>query len=407
MTRRHFPSWHVSGRVIALAGLIAAVSAPAADTSADDAAISRFYWPYAALAADVYSTEGVGDARLALVLGSSWIRTELRASKDLDAQARLALVDSASVDPIGETADEALMSAEDLRDRLEELASEENLSIDEVPKQPDDCEYRKGRPPAVPVHEAIREFKWERVEEFSKYSRGRAWRLFVPDLAIDVWRRPMRAQSSAVAVEYAIVYRGTTGSGGWLSNLRGLTAFTPVIWDQYNQALRATEGIVKQIAFLHGFSDRLFRRTVPTEVAITSVGHSLGAGIASYVYYRLPQIGGVIGFDPSPIDGASLIPLDGREGVMRAKKWPSPVVAQRNDPATMFLLHEDGEILGRLAPCRDGPLWGAEGGPTIRCEKVNFSRGNWFRQHNMAQLACKLFLASRAANTPDGVLARQ
>jgi hypothetical protein len=61
----------------------------------------------------------------------------------------------------------------------------------------------------------------------------------------------------------------------------------------------------------------------------------------------------------------------------------------------MHLLFEDGEFISQIAPCHSGPIWGAEGGPWVRCERVNFSRGNTFRQHNMAQLACKLFLATR------------
>ncbi|WP_348755020.1 hypothetical protein, partial [uncultured Aquincola sp.] len=60
--------------------------------------------------------------------------------------------------------------------------------------------------------------------------------------------------------------------------------------------------------------------------------------------------------------------------------------------AAIFQMHEEGEVLSRFSGCTPGPLWGAEGGPGVHCDVVNLSRGSWIRQHNMAQMACKLAL---------------
>jgi hypothetical protein len=59
---------------------------------------------------------------------------------------------------------------------------------------------------------------------------------------------------------------------------------------------------------------------------------------------------------------------------------------------TIFMLSEYGEMVTKLAPCESGPIWGEEGGPVIACSTVNLSRGSPFRQHNMPQLACKLYV---------------
>jgi hypothetical protein len=70
-------------------------------------------------------------------------------------------------------------------------------------------------------------------------------------------------------------------------------------------------------------------------------------------------------------------------------------MAQRADQGgkpTIFLLSEYGEMVTRLAPCESGPIWGEEGGPIVSCSSVNLSHGSPFRQHNMPQLACKLYV---------------
>jgi pimeloyl-ACP methyl ester carboxylesterase len=171
-------------------------------------------------------------------------------------------------------------------------------------------------------------------------------------------------------------------------------------------------------------------------VLITTVGHSLGAGLARYIYLQIPQVTRVVGFDPSPIDGSSMVAVQDRPFVMTGRKPKqgesaddlavasaqvfrgelietamrtesggrkpqSSMKAGRRQPvdhdpiapgAAIFMLHERGEILSLFAPCQSGEIWGSEGGPRVACHVVNWSSGNPFRQHNMAELACRMSL---------------
>jgi len=195
-----------------------------------------------------------------------------------------------------------------------------------------------------------------------------------------------------------------------VSNLQALTAFTPLVWDQYRQSIKATQELVRQIQNLHNLSDRLFSRTTTTQVRITAVGHSLGGGLASYVFLRVSDITRVVAFNPSPVNGSSKFsPLQmSAEKHRRGIRDRDSVQSNRRQPidhdprapdAAMFTLYEEGDILTRLFGCHNGPIWGAEGGPVVRCDSVNFSYGNNVHQHNMPQLACKLFLAKSGKAT--------
>jgi hypothetical protein len=268
------------------------------------------------------------------------------------------------------------------------------------------------------------------VPELEKYARARGWSIFVPDLKLDVWRRNRDTDGGLPTIEYAIVYRGTTGSGGWLSNLRVLTGFTPLIYDQYLQARESTQSIINQVMFLHSTSDKLLGQK--TRVLFTAVGHSLGAGIANYVYYVSPRITRVVGFDPSPIDGGGTIPLEAREAVMEAKaislrkqvprfSWTLEEMRAQverdtqprvkgdrrmidEDPrypgTSIFMLYERGEILSRIAPCQSGPMWG-QTGPKVSCNVVDLLKGDPISQHSMDELACSLHrIAQRPGEPP-------
>lgn len=388
---------------------------------------SAFYWQYAPLAANVYDTKGIVDDQISLALASPWLRREVRDSGDTDVRfryeyftehGRSALDQDGRIrQKCGETAaatlagpDNAVRSAEERCKTTQDVEAEVEQESLRKKRQPnsfdmaeptsaEDCKFRDGRPPAVPLRAAMKAFGWEQVPELHKPSTARGWSIFVPDLAIDVWRRPREPVGAARTVEYAIVYRGTVGSGGIVSNFRALTSVTSFIWDQYSQARQATEGIINQIYQLHGLSDRLFGRDVKTRILVTAVGHSLGAGLASYVFYKVPQITRVVGFDPTPFDGSALISLDQRPSVMESKR---NVDHDPRDPAAaIFLLYEKGEAISQVAHCYSGPIWGLEGGPNVRCETVNFSDGSWLRQHSMSQLACNLYLNSQAV-LPQG-----
>jgi hypothetical protein len=389
----------------------------APSTAQSDKEKADFYWPYAALAADVYRTRGEVDSHIATALASPWLRNEVESFGSPAAQDRFRKLGypeaevlyrerlrekckaeklaagAAEADDVQTPACqfEALSRADAERVQTESL-NEPNRFVPTEPKSKEDCEYTRRQQPMVPIDTLSTEYGWMRVPELQRQTSVRSWSIFVPELAIDVWRRPRPMAGNTPVMEYAIVYRGTVGGGGWVSNFRGLTAMLPFVWDQYRQALQATESLISQIDRLHTVGDELLGRKQPTQLLFTAVGHSLGGGLAQYLHLRLHRITRVVAFDPSPIDGSSTIPLDKRPAVTdsgRRRFHLDP----RDDRATVHVLFEDGEFISELAPCHTGPVWGDEGGPWVRCERVNFSHGNTFRQHNMAQLACKLYLA--------------
>jgi hypothetical protein len=386
-------------RLVRLSSLLclAALAACAAGTAHLDRVpldqeveIAAFYWPYAALAAKVYASGGTVDRDAAVLAGSSWLRAEVADSTDpavrqrLREQLRPAAANGAAHDP------------------------------EDTPHDEDDCSStRSGRPVPVGLDRAREEQRWEVVAELQRNVYPRGWSIHVPGLAIDVWRRPREADDGKPSFEYAIVYRGTQGPGGWVSNFRPLSAVTPFVWDQYHQALQATEDLVRQIRRLHTLGDVVLGRPQPTRVLITAVGHSLGGGLANYVLLRIPEITRVVNFDPSPVDGASLFtpgPVSDAEQAegRHDRRW---VTASRTQPfdsderapgVAIYSLYEKGEILTGLFGCHSGPLWGSEGGPVRLCEAVDLSRGSAVAQHDMDQLACKLYLVSHPPSAHAG-----
>ena len=388
---------------------------------------AEFYWPYAALAAEVYQTRGETDVNTAVALASPWLREQVLKHGNDTQKTRyrnMRFPEAASlfreglesrclderkqlgVDAQDPNQPQSCMDQDDARRATEEATAtalaEPNRSTDNEPAGQEDCKYSPDHEPRVPVKKVADEQGWSRVHELHKQTAARGWRLFVPELAIDVWRRERSSQDKPLEMEYAIVYRGTVGGGGWVSNLRGLTAMIPFVWDQYRQAAIATDAIIDQVLRLHALADSLLGRDKPTALRFTAVGHSLGGGLAQYIYLRTPRITRVVAFDPSPINGASLIPFEGRakvtEGGRRFVDFDP-----RDKMAAMHLLYEKGEIISLVAPCHSGPLWGDEGGPWILCESVNYAHGNTFHQHNMAQLACRLYVTQRDKAKPAGV----
>jgi pimeloyl-ACP methyl ester carboxylesterase len=275
-----------------------------------------------------------------------------------------------------------------------------------APASADECLARKGWVPPVALDLAREEHRWEPVPELQRALQPRGWSLFVPGLALDVWRRPRESEDGTPTFEYAIVYRGTDGTGGWVSNFRPVSALTPFVWDQYHQALQATSDLVRQIYRLHAVGDEILERGRGTRVLITAVGHSLGGGLASYVMLRIPEITRVVNFKASPIDGAALFspqelsaaeqrnsPYKARSSVTRRTL---PYDSDAHAPAAaIYSLYEQGEALTSLVGCHPGPLWGAEGGPVRVCEAVDLSHNSAIRQHDMNQLACMLYLKGR------------
>lgn len=272
-----------------------------------------------------------------------------------------------------------------------------NRFVSDKPSTEIDCNYDPKKPaslrePKVPVH-LLDEEGWRQVPELHKETHANGWRLFIPELAIDVWRKSEVVQGAPV-IEYAIVFRGTTGGGGIWSNLRGMVfMFEPFVWDQYRQARRATIALIDQIDRLHKISDHLNKRAISqsTKIRYTTVGHSLGGGLAVYIHLREPRVSRSVTFNGSPIDGASTLAIPRRPQVQSNAALVARPPETGVPVAQMYRLNEVGEPLSGAFPCQSGPIWGAEGGPLVQCDRANLSDGGVFHQHNMAQLSCKLF----------------
>ncbi|HEX5686006.1 MAG TPA: hypothetical protein VFY73_18425 [Ideonella sp.] len=318
------------------------------------------------------------------------------------------------------------------------------LAASPWPKNIADCDADETNRPVLPFIDDLKLAGWQEEVQIERYALSRDWRLFVPGLGIEVWSRGSASRQPTVGSgcdpkhapcvsagsrkEYAIVFRGTADAGGWFSDFRLITALLPLVWDQYQQARVSAQQIVEQIRIqelaiwlgktnghsggansLKNLND--FNAIFPD---ITAVGHSLGAGLAKYVYYEVPEINRVVGFNPSPVDGSrTVVKVDDRPRIMYEKclrrhaenectveKSAYPATDERG--ADMFFLFERGEFLTAVAPCISGSHWGNSGDPVSWCQEVDFKRTNWrrvlfsmFEQHSMGALTCRLALISK------------
>jgi hypothetical protein len=410
----------------AAAALLCAGPAPAEEVSPQ--ARAAFYSEYAALAADVYITGGRVDKLVPMALASPWLRRQVKDAPDDATRARYEALAANTREALREEDAEAMSRV------APRAASKAQLNAAPVPA-PESTPPTTAPPPAPPLATQAtpgtyrapqndadcdrvdapiglvpvkKDFGWERLPELHRQTSARGWSVFVPDLAMDVWRRERAPDGVRPVYEYAIVYRGTDGAGGWFSNMRGLFANTPMVWDQYRQAADSTRDTLDLIENLHELTDSIFGRTdesARSKLLVTTVGHSLGAGIAKYIYLRDKRVTRVVGFNPSPIDGSSQVLVDDRPFVDAGRP---PIDGDPRFPGVaMFMLYEHGEVLNRVSGgCPQGPVWGDEGGPLMHCESVNLSHGNWVRQHGMRPLACKLQLATRSGAPAPATTAR-
>lgn len=373
----------------------------------DGQCIAGFYLPYAALAADVYRTRGAAIERLQLVVNDDLIQ-RITNGKGITREEVSSLYTRARTQQC--QASQPCLGEIREPDKVKEIfnAGDEGFE-DAVPQQDSQCDDRSSARPKVPIKEAAREFGWERARELEKYAFTREWRIFVPDFAIEVWRRIRKDPVAVGQQEYALVFRGTAGYGGWFSNLRPITALLPGFWDHYKQAEASARRIVEQIYMIEflryewqlgqaragvGPPPRSDAIELPL---ITMVGHSLGAGLARYAYLRVPEATRVVGFNPSPVDGGhTLFPLAARERFTQGRRQDpgefcvAPGTPLPSESPSMFFLHEKGDALTEIAPCFSGPEWGSEGGPVALCQGVDLSHGSALRQHAMNIMACRL-----------------
>lgn len=91
-----------------------------------------------------------------------------------------------------------------------------------------------------------------------------------------------------------VAFRGTWGFKDWIyGNLHWLTRFLPME-DQYSNARRAMEQILK----------RFSRTASGAPVQFYATGHSLGGGLAQHALYSYPRsVRQVFAFDPSSVTG--------------------------------------------------------------------------------------------------------
>lgn len=377
----------------------------------DPDCLACFYLPYAVLAADVYRTRGAATERVQLVLNDNLVRS-ITKGRDFTQDKLTEMYANARKRQCPDTPASGGAKREPRPNCLGVVADPEVLQaitnagdedfIDKVPDESAQCDDRRGTKPMVPITQAAKDFGWERAREIEKYAFTRSWRIFVPDFAIEVWRRERQDDAALGRLEYAVVFRGTAGSGGWFSNLRPITALVPGFWDHYRQALASTRRIVEQIYMIEVLREMTKNPNSKELIQlplITLVGHSLGAGLARYAYLKVPEATRVIGFNPTPVDGGhTLIPYPERESLMTDRRQDPGLACQASGLAeatpapSMYFLHEIGEALTELAPCFPGPEWGAEGGPVAHCQSVNLSHGPALRQHAMNIMACRLSL---------------
>jgi pimeloyl-ACP methyl ester carboxylesterase len=115
-------------------------------------------------------------------------------------------------------------------------------------------------------------------------------------LYFEVWERALPD-----AVEVAVVFRGTHEWKDWWSNLRWVTRFIPIGWDQYDLTRSEIVKVVSRAKQRH--------RTVQ----MVTAGHSLGGGLAQQAAYAHPEITHVYAFDSSPVTGFRSVPQPARD----------------------------------------------------------------------------------------------
>ncbi len=218
---------------------------------------------------------------------------------------------------------------------------------------------------------------WVRLFDFDRHPPAKGFRVFVPGFYVEVWVKDYvkSDENPEPYVEYAIVFRGTQGGGGWFSNLRYITGLIPIFHDQYKQAKSIFPRIMDQIEL----REREFNKQgEKRERKITLVGHSLGAGLALYVAFNNKGVTKIIGFNPSLITGASFVPQE-------------TIKTNLENVKEVDFIYENSEILHFFESCKEGDLLN-ENNPNLKigCYKVNLLGGTIFNQHDMGPMACRL-----------------
>jgi hypothetical protein len=199
----------------------------------------------------------------------------------------------------------------------------------------------------------------------------------ISHLRVEVWVNP---DLKSVAVTFG----GTVFKSGkdWKSNLRW---FIPFHNDEYTE-------LVKKFApaFVNEFAKR---KEEPQwaflkDAEIYATGHSLGGGLAQQFAYalprdaRVPRVTKVFAFDPSPVTGFYSL--------------PSAIREYNSQFLFVDRIYERGEILAYLRSIESFVYPPSTRAPVIRQVRYDlFPTHNPIAGHSIADLACRLYAASR------------
>lgn len=176
-------------------------------------------------------------------------------------------------------------------------------------------------------------------------------------LYFEVWEK----KASFDAVEVAVVFRGTHEWKDWWSNLRWVTRFIPIGWDQYNLVRKEIPDVVARAKKRNG------------SVRMATAGHSLGGGLAQHAAYSHPEIKQVFAFDSSPVTGFRSVPEPARTANRRG------ILSDR--------IYERGEILSYLRQFVRKLVPLSLKDPDITEIRFNVTKGDPVKQHSMVKLA--------------------
>jgi hypothetical protein len=165
--------------------------------------------------------------------------------------------------------------------------------------------------------------------ECKKALTARWWAVYhAKSLAFQVWSRSIPHTPRSFCPEISIAFRGTNirSPGDVISDLRQLVG--TITDDEYDQLGRNMGAIIRKISALPCY--------VPSFTQITSVGHSLGGGLAQFAALAVPpsapaRIAKVFAFNTSPVTAAMAVAKGLR-------------VANANG-LSVDRLHQEGEIL--------------------------------------------------------------
>jgi len=188
---------------------------------------------------------------------------------------------------------------------------------------------------------------WERIETEDDRKTS---------LYYEVW------DHAAAPAQVALVFRGTHEAKDWWSNLRWVTRFIPIGWDQYNVVRNDIAAIVERA------------RTRLPQAQMVTVGHSLGGGLAQQAAYAHPDIKLVVAFDSSPVTGFRSVSRAEREKNARGIE--------------VFRAYEKGEVLAYLRGFLRKFLPLSTKDPAIVEVRFNLSKGFFaIQEHSMVSLA--------------------